>query len=288
MEAAFFDRTARGRLIVTGHDNRDLIHRLCTNDILGLKAGQGRPACFLTGKGRLIDWAVILHRGDDLLLLSGNPERLAGHIQQFTISEDVTVRNYMAVELVVCGPAAAGILGVSLEPWHHCRTKMGEMQVLVARVEPWLGDGYVILAPDAVALRRTLAIHAHMLQGEEIEEARIRSGIPSFPAEINEEHNPWEAGLGGSIALHKGCYVGQEVVARLHTYEKIQHHLAQVRLDEPLPAGTRLTRGGEDVGVVTSAAGTAALAFLRPQDAEPGVRLDRAVVAALPFAWRPD
>jgi folate-binding protein YgfZ len=278
MDLAFFDRTSRGRLIVTGRDRKDLLHRLCTNDVLGLRPGQARPACFCTNKGRLIDWVAILDRGDDLLVLSGNPERLSGHIQEYTISEDVTVRNYMAIELLVCGPAAARVLGVQLEPWRHEKARLGEVTVTVVRVEPWLGDGYIVLAPDAVALRRMLATHGTMLQGAQVEELRVRCGIPAYPNEINEERNPWEARLHESIALQKGCYVGQEVIARLRTYSKVQNALVRLRLKDPLLPGAPLLKEGAPVGEVTSAAGELALGYVRSEFAAAGTELDGAVV----------
>ena len=129
-------RTARGRLIVTGRDSRDLLHRLCTNDVASLKPGQGRQACFCNRKGGIIDWTVLLDRGEDILILTSTPQRLSGHISQYTITEDIVVRNYMALEIVICGPDASEILGVSLEPWAHTQIRLGEVDVLVARIEP--------------------------------------------------------------------------------------------------------------------------------------------------------
>lgn len=278
MEMAFFDRTSRGRLIVTGHDRKDLLHRLATHDVLGLRPGQSREVCFLTNKGRLIDWSVILDRGEDLLVLSGNPERLSGHIQEYTISEDVTVRNYMAIELLVCGDGAAAALGVNLEPWRHAKVKLGEVQVTVARVEPWLSDTFVILAPDAVALRRMLAEKGRMLQGAEIEELRVRAGIPAHPNEVNEEANPWELGLDGAVSMTKGCYVGQEVVARLRTYDKVQRRLVRLRLLEPMLPGAPLLRRGEEVGRLTSAVGEHGLGLVRREHAAPGTELAGATI----------
>ena len=93
----------------------------------------------------------MLDRGDDLLVLTANPERLSGHIQQYTISEDVTVRSYMAVELAVCGRGSGELLGVHLDPWAHTRVRLSDVDVLVARVEPLLGEAYAILAPDAAS-----------------------------------------------------------------------------------------------------------------------------------------
>ncbi|MGQ0614028.1 MAG: CAF17-like 4Fe-4S cluster assembly/insertion protein YgfZ [Planctomycetaceae bacterium] len=283
MELAYVDRTSRGRLIVGGRDRRDLLHRLATNDVLGLVAGQGRSCCFCTPKGRMIDWTVLLDRGTDLLLLSGNPERLSGHIQQYTISEDLTVRSYIAVELVVCGPAARAFLGVELEPYCHTTKRLGEVEVLIARIEPLLGDAYAVLAPDAVLLRQTLASQGRLLSPEQERLARIRAGIPAFPEEVNEDHNPWEAGLHAAVSLTKGCYIGQEVIARLRTYDKVQKRLVGLRLDAPREAGSPLLVEGREVGRITSSVGALAMGYVQVESSAPGTRLAGAVVAAFPL-----
>lgn len=283
MDFAFFDRAARGRLIVTGRDRNDLIHRLCTNVVVGLERGRGVPACFCTNKGRMIDWTVVLERGDDLLILSGNPERLAGHILQYTISEDVTVRNYMAIELLVCGPRAREVLGVDLERWCFTDRALAGVKVHVVRVEPLLGDAYVVLAPDAVALRKMLAEHGPALDPVQVEELRVRGGIPAHPNEINEEHNPWEARLDEAVSLRKGCYIGQEVIARLDTYDKVRRRLVGLRLEAPREASAPLSREGEVVGLLTTVAGRIALGYVDGDQAEPGTPLDGARVVALPM-----
>ncbi|MHC4971062.1 MAG: CAF17-like 4Fe-4S cluster assembly/insertion protein YgfZ [Planctomycetota bacterium] len=278
MEVAFFDRTARGRLIVTGRDRADLVDRLATNRVIGVDEGHGVATCFCTAKGRMIDWTVVLNRGSDLLLLSANPERLSGHIQQFTITEDVTVRNYMAIEIVVCGPGAAALLGVQLEPWAFADTILGEVKVQVVRIEPLMGEAYAVLAPDAVALRRLLEDSGTRLGADAVDAVRVRQGIPAFPNEINERHNPWEAGLDAAISLTKGCYIGQEVIARLNTYDKVQRKLAALRLERPMEGGEEVTREGEGVGVLTTVVGGAALAYVDVELTTPGTALDGAEV----------
>jgi len=283
MDLAFFDRTTRGRLIVTGRDRKDLLHRLATNAIAPLTAGQGTSTCFCTGKGRLIDWTVVLDRGEDLLLLSGNPERLAGHILQFTISEDVTVRNYMAIEIVVCGPGAAGFLGVSLEPWQFTDRSLGGVTVQIVRVEPLFGDAYAILAPDAVALRRLLHERGKQLDPAEVEDLRVRWGIPAVPNEINEETNPWEVGLDDAISLTKGCYIGQEIIARIHTYKKLRRRLAGLKLASPAAQGATLTRGGHEAALLTTVSGDRALALVDVESLAPGTQLDGGTVVAFPM-----
>lgn len=284
MDLGFYDRTTRGRLIVTGHDRKDLVHRLATNAIAGLHAGQGAVTCFCTNKGRIIDWTVVLDRGDDLLLLSGNPERLAGHIMAFTITEDVTVRNYMAIEIVVCGPGAAGFLGVSLAPWQFTESNLGGVKVQIVRIEPLMGEAYAILAPDAVALRRLLQERGKQLDPAAVDALRVRQGIPAVPNEINEEHSPWEVGLDEAVSLTKGCYVGQEVIARIRTYQKLKRRLSGLRLSRPCAAGTRLLSAGHEAALVTTVAGDRALAFVDVECLAPGTELDGATVVALPMA----
>jgi len=283
MDLAFFDRTTRGRLIVTGRDRKDLLHRLATNAIAPLTAGRGISTCFCTSKGRLIDFTVVLDRGADLLLLSGNPERLAGHILQFTISEDVTVRNYMAIEIVICGPAAAEFLGVSLEPWQFTDLSLAGVRVQVVRIEPLLGDAYAILAPDAVALRRMLQERGKQLDPAEVEDLRVRWGIPAVPNEINEDTNPWEVGLDEAISLTKGCYIGQEIIARIHTYKKLRRRLAGLHLSAPAARGATLTRGGSEAALLTTVSGDRALALVDVECLAPGTQLDGATVLSIPM-----
>jgi folate-binding protein YgfZ len=282
-EVAFFDRTGRGRLIVTGRDRMDLLHRLATNSILGVEPGNGTSTVFTNRKGGMIDYTVVLNRGDDLLLLSGNPERLSGHILQYTITEDVTVRNYMAIELVVCGPGAARVLGVELGPWSWADVQLGEVKVQIVRVEPLNGEAYVVLAPDAVALRRMLADHGRALTPPEVEALRVRAGIPTAPNEVNEDHNPWEAGLDEAIALNKGCYVGQEVIARLNTYDKVRRRLRGLKLGRPREAGERLQSGGEPAAELTTVAGSIAMAYVEIDYVAPGTQIEDTTVLDLPI-----
>lgn len=278
MDVSFFDRTARGRLIVAGKDRKDLLHRLATSPLFDLKEGQGTAACFCTPKGKLIDWAVVVDRGEDMLILSANPERLSGHIQQYTITEDVTVRNYMAIEVVVCGPGAAGFVGVELEPWSMARIHLAEVRVEVVRIEPLQGEAYVLLVPDAVALRQLLAERGRSLSPPDVDLLRIRAGIPAHPNEINEKNNPWEVNLGDHVSLRKGCYVGQEVIARLHAYDKVKRRLVALRLEGMGREGEDLLKDGEVVGVLTTVAGGVALGTVDVEWARPGVALDGATV----------
>jgi folate-binding protein YgfZ len=104
------------------------------------------------------------------------------------------------------------------------------------------------------------------------------------PNEINEETNPWEVGLDDAISLTKGCYVGQEVIARIHTYGKLRRRLAGLKLDAPVAPGARLTRGGSEAALVTTVSDGRALALVDVECLAPGTALDGATVIALPMA----
>ncbi|MHC4816935.1 MAG: CAF17-like 4Fe-4S cluster assembly/insertion protein YgfZ, partial [Planctomycetota bacterium] len=119
------------------------------------------------------------------------------------------------------------------------------------------------------------------LEPADVDRIRVRQGIPAFPNEINERHNPWEAGLADAISLTKGCYIGQEVVSRLITYEKVQRNLAGLRLERPMAGGEEVTREGEGVGYLTTVSGSNALAYVDVELAVPGTALDSATV--VPF-----
>jgi folate-binding protein YgfZ len=140
-----------------------------------------------------------------------------------------------------------------------------------------------VLAPDAVALRRLLAEQAKALEPHEIDELRIRSGIPAFPNEINERHNPWEARLDDSLSLTKGCYIGQEVIARLNTYKKVQRRLSGVTLSARVGPGDPLTKEEEVVGEASTVAGSRALAFIDTDLIEAGTELDQGTVTEWPM-----
>ena len=107
---------------------------------------------------------------------------------------------------------------------------------------------------------------------------RVRDAIPAFPNEINERHNPWEARLHEYISLTKGCYIGQEVIARLNTYDKVQRRLRRVRLTRPVEAGTVLEKDGKETARITTVAGERALALVGTDWVEPGTDLDGASV----------
>ena len=291
--AILVERSRLGRLSVSGKDAADLLHRLSTNGIKDLRPGEGAATVFTTSKGRILDLAEIHSLEDRLLALTG-PGRarpLSEWIDRYTFREDVRVDDWSASHgtlgmfgaeaarrlAALCGEEAAG------RPRHHpVAVTIGRARAIVARTYPLAGEGFHLTAESA-ALRdvreRILSAGGVVPAGEQcLELLRIEAGLPAHGSELNEEHNPWEARLDDAVSLTKGCYVGQEVIARLNTYKKVAHYLVRLRVEGGTvpPPGSVVEEGGQAIGTLTSAAPVpgegrvAALAYVRDEEATAG------------------
>lgn len=303
---ALLDRSSLGRLLARGTDVLDLLDRLSTNRVVDLPAGRGASTVLATAKGRIVDWLTVL-RPDDALLIVTSPERrtaVAQWIDLYTFDEDATLEDVTSetAMLGVVGPHAATVvervLGVAvadLPPLGCLAATLGAHDVTVARTDPGGQAGYDLVVSAAVAtilwdaLLEAGAPHGIAPIGEDAFEAlRVAAGTPRWGRELSEERNPLEAGLEGAISWDKGCYTGQEVVARLHTYHKVQRYLVGLALegDGSAVPGTPLVADGKSVGVVSSVArgletgGPVALGYLRTPFVEVGRSVEVGSVGA--------
>lgn len=301
---ALWDRSPWGRLQATGKDALDLLNRLTTNRLDDLHPGKGRQTVLTTSKGRCIDWLWVFRLSQELLLLTspGAEETVASWIDTYTIMEEVSLASLAQQRALigVLGPEAESLLGNALG-----------LPPGLGWGDTWEWAGLLLLRTDALALPQwdvlVPAQHApglwQALQGQGAvpmgEGAtgllRIAAGIPRRGKELTDAYNPLEAGLWGSVSFSKGCYIGQEVLARLKTYGKIQKALARLAFAKPVPEGVGLHAEGKRVGSVTSSAvdmqGPVALGYL----ARPYLEQGQAVEAVLPegtvvpgrVAWAP-
>jgi folate-binding protein YgfZ len=235
---------------------------------------------------------------------------LLAHFERHLIADDVQLRELSSSvdRLALEGPLAAQLLeraaGGPVGLADDCCkvVRIGETEVVVARYG-WSGEvGFQFLAPAGSSEAVIHSLEAQspgptsILMGEKtLEILRIEAGIPRFGAEIDETILPAEARLGRAVARSKGCYVGQEVVARMETAGRVSHLLVGLAFGEgPLPEpGSEIRAAGNAVGEVTSScrsalAGSIALGFVRAAHSAAGTELrvaDRpARVAVLPFA----
>lgn len=321
--AGLADLTTSGRIKVTGGDRIDLLQRISTNDLRPLESGRFVPTLFTTAKGRIVDRVLVYDRGDSLLLLTSpaGRTRIPDWIEKFIFSEDVRLTD-VSLEtsaFALSGPAAPALLraicGVSagaVRPGGYLALPIAGVETMVSSYdglpEAWvfIAETPGILAVYEQALRAGEAGGLAPIGVEEAEVLRVEAGIPADGHELTEDWNPWEVGLVDSFSLTKGCYTGQEVIARLDTYEKVQRRLAGLRMREDVPLAVpqkvyaRARDGGEggeerEIGVLTSAVvsdrfrQTIGLAVLRLAFGGPGTEVSvgdarvPATVSDLPF-----
>ena len=315
-KAALHDASYMGRLKAIGDDGLDLLNRLSTNKVIDLTAGQGAPTILTTDRGRILDLIGVVNIDESILLITspGAQQQVIDFLDKYTIMEDLTVENITEESTMfsVLGPAsqaavesASGTKLGNLPTYHSVTAEIGGHEVRV--VHRPFGDlpSYDILM-DTVAktgVWEHLAASGITPVGEEaFEAARLNYSVPEYGREISEAYNPLEAGLIGSIDFAKGCYIGQEVIARLDTYQKIQKHLVRLEFsaDATVSEGDVLTDAGQEVGKVTSVTniptglGLVGMAYIRKASASPGNVLElaapssgQAEITALPQLFGP-
>ena len=286
------DRSYRGKLRLTGGEAVDYLQGQVTNDVEALAPGTGCYATLLTPKGQIVADMRIL-RGDDFVWIDCEPRSvpaLARNAEMYGIGRDVQVEEatgaYAILSLI--GPDARAVLDAAPDEQEHAWVA-GEHGLYAATDA---GVDVICRAAEAEAVRAALGVDD--VSEEAAECVRIESGRPRLGYEIAGGVIPQEAGLNErAVSFTKGCYVGQETVARLHYKGKPNRHLRGLRLSEPVAAGTEVTAGDRVVGKIGSSAvspvhGSIALAILR-REVGPGdqvqVGADGAVgeVAELPF-----
>ncbi len=268
--ATVVDRSSVGKIRVLGSDALDLLHRLTTNDLLNLKPHQARTTVFTTDKGRIVDCVRVLVFPDYLLLITspGQEYLLKNWIDKYTIMEDVhtsIVSSDWAMFSFV-GPSALSMaesffnVRVTQNSFEEVAHQFGRMTV---EYQAEFGVAFAnILVPREIASQ----VMTHLTEGQGrldlldtngYECFRIIWGLPQGGHELSESFNPYEAGLIHAISFTKGCYIGQEVIARLDTYQKVQRRLVGLSFDEnssPISEMTPLFGESGEVGVLTSLA----------------------------------
>jgi folate-binding protein YgfZ len=292
---ALFDLTGRGCLSIGGKDRAEFLHGMVTNDVKRLRPGQGCHAAILTPKGKMRA-EMNVYATEERLLLDTPPElagTLAPLLRGYVFFQEAVISDETeeAAVLHVAGPSAAEILGASgvaelpAAPHDHLLAKVGDIWTRIVAEARADGPGFDlrVLRADRDAVADSLrAAGADPSPLEELEAARIEAGIPRWGRELDETVLPNEAFLERTaISYSKGCYVGQEIVARLKTYGHVNRHLVRLLLapDAVVSPGAEVRDGETKVGSVTSAAlstrdaRVVALAYVRREHANAGTAL---------------
>jgi folate-binding protein YgfZ len=276
------DRSERGKLALTGGDAKSFLAGQVTNDIEGLAGGAGCYAAFLTHKGKMLGDLRVLaidEPAPELLLDTERPtlQALFDMIRRFKIGYDVELhkRTVQRGLLSLVGPGARAVAGAEDLPAEEHAHRAGSIADRPVRlVATDVGVDVLCDADDTEALRAAL-LHAGATPVSEAaaEILRVERGRPRYGAELDDATIPQEAGLNErAVSFTKGCYVGQETVARLFYRGKPNRHLRGLRLSEPAPAGAELRLGERVVGhlassLVSPVHGPIALALVRREAA---------------------
>ena len=279
--AVLAEHPARGMLHLTGSTRLDLINRMSTQAVLGLQSGQGAATVLTTDIGRIIDRIILYATSDGVYALTGDghADPLARYfMRNIFFNDDAQLRDISATTFVfgVYGPRAAELLVVAgfpeVEmPLHHWRqATIGAATVYLHRTDPIAGGGYFVTgsAPDRDAIRAAL-LAAGLLPIDEAayDYLRIEAGLPRFGRELTLDYIPLEADLWPDVSFSKGCYVGQEIIARMESRGKLAKRLVRLRPGAPLAAGAEITANSRAVGAITSAAdgpgGPVALGYVK-------------------------
>ncbi len=302
-EAALVDRPGLAAIAVMGPEAADYLQGQLTNDVEGIAHGEGRYAALLDRKGHLQGDMRVLRTaddgGDDAYLLLAEAQAapaLLRHLTTYKIGREVEVAD-RSPELAltsVIGPRAAELTRAEDLGSEHAHRELPLGSATCRAIATDLGIDLVGSPPDLEAASAALLEAGAERAGEAAAEVlRIESGRPRFGHEMSEATMPAEAGITDrAVDFEKGCYIGQEPVARLHYRGRPNRVLRGLALGAPAEAGAALSLGEKEVGRIGSsrvspALGPIALAVVR-REAEPGDTLEvegggTAEVVELPF-----
>lgn len=312
--ALLLDASTRGRVVATGGDRADFLHRILSNPVRGLEPGTGNRGLLLTPKGKVVE-AFDLCAETDRIVLEAESGRGAGlqtAVDMFLFSEDVQLvdASNSTAPLELCGPdarrIAQDVLGEEPPSEVGHWKERGAVRVACAIVAGSRGFRFDA-GPDGATELWERLVRAGARPGGLIaaDSLRAEAGQARYGIDVDDNVYPQEARLESAFSLDKGCYTGQEVVAKIDTYGGVNKRLVTVRLEgeNPVARGTVLTVLGENgeprqIGIITTWAysfvldAPIALAFVKRRHQKSGTVLTVAdgsgTATIVPMPVRPD
>ena len=264
--AALLDRSAWGCIAVKDADRLRFLHNQTTNDLQSLQPGEGCSTVFVTSTARTMDRVSAYVCEDDVLLTSspGMADSLLEWMDRYIFFADkVTPKNMTEETFVisVIGPNAQTVLlslvegDLPQQPFAHRQASLAGVTVTLAADSTLALPGFTLVGAKAYAAEVLAALdNLPTLTQADWDYLRIEQGYPLPEQELTTDDNPLEAGLWSAVSFNKGCYIGQETIARLNTYKGVKKRLWRLGLSEPVAPVSELTLDGEKVGEVRSVA----------------------------------
>src|SRR3954451_15501964 len=287
------DRSWTGRLELLGADRHRFLNAYVTCDVKGLAPGHGAYGFFTNPKGGILSDVAVLAHEDRLWLQlpAGQEGPISAHLRKYILADRVEVRQLEdMLPITLLGPRAAEVLACPLPEagdWRHLRAKVHGTEVALQRTGRLGAEAWTLWVSASIAgplMEHLLEIPGVIPVGfEALEVLRAEAGIARFGRDFGPENFPQETGAEDeSVSYTKGCYLGQEVVARIHYRGGVQKTLRGLDFGTgPAPEpGTPLLFEDREVGKATTVVDSVALgrpiglAILHKRAAEPGTRLD--------------
>jgi hypothetical protein len=278
---AIADRSHWGRIRVTDSDRIRFLHNQTTNNFQQLQPGQGCDTVFVNSTARTLDLATAYVTEDAVLLLTSphQQQALMEFMDRYIFFADKVVLTDVTAETAafsLTGPGSLALLqGIGLtdlpdQRHQHQTVELDGMTVQVAVGNGLAMPGFTLMtaAEQAASLWQKLTEAGAMPMGKQVwQRLRISQGRPMPGHELTEDYNPLEAGLWHTVSFDKGCYIGQETIARLQTYQGVKQQLWGIALNAIAPAESPILLNGEKVGKLTSVVetpdGVIGLAYIR-------------------------
>ncbi len=287
--AVLLDRSHEARLDMRGRSAADILHRISTNDLLNLPAGEGRPTIFTNAHARILDRVEVFRRDEGLLLLGepGRGQPLQQYLQRnifFGDDAQLSSLSTTTAQFDLHGPRAAEILrhisadAAALDVLHGQEITIAGAAVYVARRKPVIEQRWSLIVPsDAAGAVWSALVDAGARPAGSLvyHVLRVRAGLPSVGRELSTDFIPLEVGLWDEVSFNKGCYTGQEIIARMESRNRLAKTLVMLRMDSLVAAPAPLVVEGRTAGQLTSSAAAPdgeifALGVIKPEFAVPG------------------
>ncbi len=314
--AGLIDVSCRAKIRVEGRDRAPFLHGMVSNDVKKLKEGEGLYAAMLNAQGHMLADLHLLCFPDHLLIdaTASLTQKIIATLDKYIVMENVTLKDvtedyaFLGLE----GPASAKLLNhftkeeaLSMPAYSHKRIKLGNFEAEIFRLSFTGSEGFYFLIESRFAgefwdfiLKEGGSFGIKPFGARALNALRIEAGIPWYGLDMGEKNLLPETGLEHAISLDKGCYIGQEVIARLSSFAKVNKKLVglEIASDRAPAAGTKITVQGKEAGYLTSSAFSSTLkkmiglGYLARNLCQPGTEVFleadgkiQACVATLPF-----
>jgi folate-binding protein YgfZ len=284
----------RGLLELTGADRQRFLNAYATCDVKSLAAGAGLYGFLTSAQGRILSDLAVLALPDRLWLEvgAGREADLTDHLRKYILVDRVEIHPLEKALLTLIGPRSAAVLAELGLPepaadWHHAAAALAGAEVTVARTGLLGAPAFTLWASPEAAPELEVRLRARdgvVAVGEEaLDVLRVEAGIPRYGVDFGPDNFPQETGIEEAVSYTKGCYLGQEVVARIHYRGGVQKILRRLEFDggaEAPAAGVPLLAEGREAGTASSVVRSPVsgqvrgLGIVHKRAAEPGTRLE--------------